>query len=37
VRPLLLQGRAVLPVEEVPHSEYEWRVRAKDVVKQLSN
>lgn len=37
VRPLLKQGHALLLVEEAQHDEYEWRVIAKDVVKQLSN
>ena len=38
VRPLLKQGRPLLLVEEAPgHGECEWRVIAKDVVKQLSN
>jgi hypothetical protein len=37
VRPLLKQGHPLLLVEKVQHDEYEWRVIAKDVVKQLSN
>jgi hypothetical protein len=37
VRPLLKRGHAVLLVEEAQHDEYEWRVIAKDVVKQLSD
>ncbi len=38
IRPLLKNGQILLLVEEVKdHGEYEWRVIAKDVVKQLSN
>ena len=37
MRPLLKQGHAVLLGEEAQHDEYEWRVVAKDVIKQLSN
>jgi hypothetical protein len=37
VRPLLKRGHAMLLVEEAQHDEYEWRVVAKDVIKQLSD
>jgi hypothetical protein len=37
VRPILKQGHALLLVEQVQHDEYEWRVIAKDIVKQLSS
>ncbi len=37
VRPVLKQGRTVLLVEPEDQGESEWRVVAKDVVKQLSS
>ncbi|MEW5720672.1 MAG: ABC transporter substrate-binding protein [Chloroflexota bacterium] len=38
VRPLLREGKAILIVEEEKgHDDYEWRVAAKEIVKQHSN